>query len=93
MDCNLLLLVGGSLKSNPFQPYIPCHRIIASTNYIGGFQGEWLKEEGSGKLSAASRGEEGEGEKVNRKLELLKQEGVEFDATGYLIDKGKIWSG
>lgn len=92
----MLLLVGGSLKSNPFQPYIPCHRIIASTNYIGGFQGEWLKEEGSGKHTTASRGEGGEGgegEKVNKKLELLKQEGVEFDATGYLIDKGKIWSG
>lgn len=83
------MIVGGSLKSNPFQPYIPCHRIIASNNYVGGFQGEWLKED----VVGAGKRKGGEGEKVNRKLELLKEEGVEFDSNGYLIDKGKIWSG
>ena len=33
--------VGNALKNNPFSPYIPCHRVVASDFYIGGFRGEW----------------------------------------------------
>ncbi|KAF9050783.1 hypothetical protein BDZ89DRAFT_1107995, partial [Hymenopellis radicata] len=28
--------VGGALRNNPFMPYIPCHRIIATDLFIGG---------------------------------------------------------
>lgn len=90
------VLVGGALKCNPFQPYIPCHRVIASTLYIGGFQGEWIKElktQSSKKSTAKVVKLEGEGERVNRKLELLQSEGVSFDSNGYLTDKGMIWEG
>jgi methylated-DNA-[protein]-cysteine S-methyltransferase len=75
--------VGGALRDNPFQPLIPCHRIISSTLFIGGFQGAW-----SGTKDGGDDG------KVGRKLGLLKAEGVEFDARGYL-EGGKevLWSG
>jgi methylated-DNA-[protein]-cysteine S-methyltransferase len=33
--------VGGALRNNPFAPRIPCHRVIASSLFVGGFKGEW----------------------------------------------------
>lgn len=33
--------VGGALRNNPFAPRIPCHRVIASSFFVGGFKGEW----------------------------------------------------
>lgn len=60
-------LVGSALRNNPFAPYIPCHRIVASNFFVGGYSGQW-----------------GEGHKVNRKLHLLEEEGVSFDAKGYV---------
>ncbi|KAI9205273.1 methylated-DNA--cysteine S-met [Polychytrium aggregatum] len=33
--------VGQALKVNPWAPYIPCHRVLASNYYIGGFFGDW----------------------------------------------------
>jgi len=32
-----LTLVGSALRHNPFAPFVPCHRVIASNLYIGGF--------------------------------------------------------
>lgn len=34
-------LVGGALRRNPFAPYVPCHRVIASDLALGGYCGEW----------------------------------------------------
>lgn len=72
----LQLAVGGALRSNPFAPYVPCHRVIASTLFVGGFQGDW---------KAVGAGDKVEGVKQNKKLTLLKSEGVEFDSKGCLI--------
>lgn len=69
--------VGGALRNNPFAPEVPCHRCIASTGFIGGFQGDWQK--------APS------GQNVEKKLKLLSEEGVKFDAKGMLIDKSRWW--
>lgn len=34
--------VGGALRVNPFAPLpVPCHRVIASNFFIGGFSGQW----------------------------------------------------
>lgn len=55
----------------------PCHRCIASTGYIGGFQGDWR--------DAPS------GLNIEKKLKLLKEEGVEFDERGMLKDKTQYW--
>ena len=34
--------VGQSLRSNPFAPRVPCHRVIRSDGSLGGFMG-WKK--------------------------------------------------
>jgi methylated-DNA-[protein]-cysteine S-methyltransferase len=75
--------VGGALKENPFAPEVPCHRVIASNKYIGGYQGEWT--------GPASGDESKERARRKRKLDLLRDEGVEFDSQGYLVDDSLIW--
>ncbi|MCJ1366019.1 hypothetical protein MMC16_005144 [Acarospora aff. strigata] len=70
--------IGGALRNNPFAPEVPCHRCIAATGYVGGFQGDWQK--------APSR------QNMEKKLELLRGEGVRFDGKGMLVDRGRWWS-
>jgi len=36
--------VGNALRNNPFAPEVPCHRCIASSGYINGFNGEVVKQ-------------------------------------------------
>lgn len=69
--------VGGALRTNPYAPKVPCHRVIASDGYVGGFKGDWEK---------APSG-------VNQcmKLQLLKEEGVEFTTEGKLVVKKGVW--
>ena len=76
--------VGSALRNNPFAPFIPCHRIIASNNFIGGFLGEWNKQ-----------GQRKEwGENTRKKIEMLAKEGVGFDEKGFLISgESKLWRG
>ena len=52
--------VGQALRHNPYAPLVPCHRVIASTFYIGGFQGQWGSESPT----------------VGLKVELLRKENV-----------------
>lgn len=85
------LTVGSALRNNPFAPYVPCHRIIASNGYIAGFGGEWNKKTKKGVEVKA--GEVVQGPKVSEKLKLLKEEGVKFDSKGMLKDKGNWWKG
>ena len=69
--------VGGALRRNPFAPEVPCHRVIASTGFVGGFKGDWEK--------APS------GINQSKKLELLNDEGVFFTTDGKLIAKPGVW--
>lgn len=46
--------VGTALNKNPFAPEVPCHRVVNSSGFVGGFA--------SG---------------VNKKIRLLRKEGVE----------------
>jgi methylated-DNA-[protein]-cysteine S-methyltransferase len=69
--------VGGALRCNPWAPEVPCHRIIASDGFVGGFKGDWQK--------APS------GINQTEKLRLLKEEGISFTADGRLIQKEHIW--
>lgn len=57
--------VGSALKKNPFAPMVPCHRVLKSDLDIGGFFGA---------TSSTSA-------RVQRKLQLLKDEGVPFVGT------------
>jgi methylated-DNA-[protein]-cysteine S-methyltransferase len=71
--------IGGALRHNPFAPEVPCHRVIAANGHVGGFKGDWEK--------APS------GVNQSMKLELLRGEGVEFDAEGRLVEDGRkeVW--
>ncbi|TFK35082.1 6-O-methylguanine DNA methyltransferase [Crucibulum laeve] len=73
--------VGSALRNNPFAPYVPCHRVIASSLFIGGFLGEWGKEDKTGT-------------RCNQKLDLLEREGVSFSKSGHLLDSDNtLWRG
>jgi methylated-DNA-[protein]-cysteine S-methyltransferase len=73
--------VGGALRNNPFAPFVPCHRIVASNFFVGGFFGEW----GVGG-ETDSQGK--------RKIEMLAKEGVEFTKDGYVVDQQQVvWRG
>src|ERR1043165_78073 len=89
--------VGNALRVNPFAPLpIPCHRVIASNFFIGGFDGEWFgrdnnKSYGKKKKVDDQDGDNDEdknkdkGEKINCKLERLAKEGILFDNEGWLM--------
>lgn len=40
LGCGSPRAVGQALKVNPFAPQVPCHRVIAASLTLGGFQGE-----------------------------------------------------
>ncbi|KAI6119251.1 methylated-DNA--cysteine S-met [Pisolithus thermaeus] len=46
--------VGSALRRNPFAPTVPCHRVIASNHYVGGFFGEWGPSRCSAKIHVLS---------------------------------------
>ncbi|CAI6336007.1 unnamed protein product [Periconia digitata] len=82
--------VGGALRRNPFAPEVPCHRVLGSTGFIAGFKGSWDKTPSTTKdLPGMSNG--GLGITQNEKRALLKEEGVEFDERGFLLDAGRKW--
>ena len=68
--------VGDALRNNPFAPYIPCHRVVASDFFIGGFRGEW----GTGDKT---------GTHCHQKINLLTEEGVRLTKGGHLVDAGE----
>ncbi|KAF7331496.1 DNA binding methylated-DNA-cysteine S-methyltransferase [Mycena kentingensis (nom. inval.)] len=70
--------VGGALRVNPFAPTVPCHRVIASNMFIGGFIGEWGRDHKTGT-------------KCDAKLTLLAAEGVQFTDEGYLKSREMLW--
>jgi methylated-DNA-[protein]-cysteine S-methyltransferase len=61
--------VGNGMRNNPFAPEVPCHRVLAADGSIGGFCGSWGKD----------------GEHASKKVKLLRDEGVRFDAKGKVI--------
>jgi O-6-methylguanine DNA methyltransferase len=58
--------VGNGMRNNPFAPEVPCHRVLASDGSIGGFGGSWGID----------------GKNADKKVELLRKEGVRFDSLG-----------
>lgn len=55
--------VGQGMRRNPFAPIVPCHRVIAASLDLGGFNGQWGGAECS---------------EVMRKKGMLEEEGVRF---------------
>ena len=54
------------MRTNPFSPDVPCHRVLATDRTIGGYKGDW----GNG------------GSYAVEKTKLLDGEGVVFDEKG-----------
>jgi methylated-DNA-[protein]-cysteine S-methyltransferase len=61
--------VGNGMCNNPFAPEVPCHRVLAADGSVGGFMGDWGKD----------------GRHAGKKIELLRSEGVKFDARGRVV--------
>src|ERR1043165_5530855 len=72
--------VGQALRNNPFASrVVPCHRVIESNFFIGGYRGQTAK----GKIS-----------KLTIKQKKLIKEGIFFNSKGYLqkeLRKDKIF--
>lgn len=62
--------VGQALRNNPFSPVaVPCHRVIESNFFIGGYRGKSAKKEES---------------KATAKQKKLAKERIFFNRKGYL---------
>ncbi|KAK0626352.1 6-O-methylguanine DNA methyltransferase [Immersiella caudata] len=62
--------VGNALRTNPFAPLVPCHRVVATGGLLGGFKGKIGPRDGEGCLT------------LQEKRALLRKEGVRFDGKG-----------
>lgn len=105
--------VGNALRNNIFAPRIPCHRCVASTGYVNGYNGEVIEKASFRRVSNTLQGKshvsQARGAKakmqaesqytatippsginIQRKLELLRKEGVEFDNKGMLLNRKKV---
>jgi methylated-DNA-[protein]-cysteine S-methyltransferase len=58
--------IGNAMKTNPFAPAVPCHRVLATDRTLGGYKGAWNNG----------------GEYSVEKMKLLLEEGVQFDGDG-----------
>ncbi|KAI0269984.1 6-O-methylguanine DNA methyltransferase [Gloeopeniophorella convolvens] len=90
--------VGGALRNNPFAPRIPCHRVIASNFFVGGFKGEWTHLKNATHDAQVKKNWHepfkgtGLGVLQNEKLRMLVFEGVDFGKDGKLmVGHGAIW--
>lgn len=61
------------MRTNPFAPDVPCHRVLAADGGLGGYKGVW---EGVGKERRCK------GRTREEKIQLLMEEGVAFDQEG-----------
>lgn len=60
------------MRTNPFAPEVPCHRVLAADGSLGGYKGEWR----------VSKEKLGNGSFVQEKRLRLEGEGVRFDQSG-----------
>ncbi|KEI40121.1 uncharacterized protein L969DRAFT_86746 [Mixia osmundae IAM 14324] len=73
--------VGGALRRNPFAPVVPCHRVVKASGQLGGYMGQ------SSSRSSSSQGDQ---KRLQKKIELLAEEGVLFDGKGMLRDPSQL---
>jgi len=92
--------VGGALRNNPFAPRIPCHRVVASSFFVGGFKGEWASSSSAAAKSEEIGGENwhrpfrggGMGPLQNEKVRMLVREGVSFGRDGKVaVNPDAVW--
>ncbi len=39
LNCKSYQAIGNALRNNLYAPFVPCHRVIKSNGYVGGFMG------------------------------------------------------
>jgi alkylated DNA nucleotide flippase Atl1 len=97
--------VGGALRNNPFAPRIPCHRVIASSFFVGGFKGEWAPSASSAAAKKQEKEQEiggtnwhrpfrsgGMRRLQNEKVRMLIREGVSFGRDGKVaVGPDSVW--
>lgn len=83
--------MGTALKRNPFSPYVPCHRIITSNLFIGGFFGKRAGQKSSKDSKKKEFQLEGEHPEIKQKIALLRREGVEINSEGFVVDHEVVW--
>ena len=66
------------MRTNPFVPEVPCHRVVAVDGSLCGYKGKW-----TGPLGGR-RGN------LEEKRKLLEAEGVEFEKSGKI--KGQCFN-
>ena len=74
--CSAPRAVGQALRNNPFPPKVPCHRVVAMNRKMGGFGGD----------------NDPHGAKIQRKIQMLKAEGVLFDEDGTVNEASMLTS-
>ena len=55
-------LVGQALRCNPYSPVVPCHRVVKSDGFIGGYKG--IKNANS--------------KEIKEKIKMLEKEGIKI---------------
>ncbi|EIW81728.1 methylated-DNA--cysteine S-met [Coniophora puteana RWD-64-598 SS2] len=88
--------VGTALRRNPFAPFVPCHRIVASDGSVGGFRGSWGVGKQKRDTKAPTKLLDAKGETIDNckdKVSMLMREGVNFTPHGRLSDMNVIWRG
>mmetsp|Transcript_363 Transcript_363/g.443 ORF Transcript_363/g.443 Transcript_363/m.443 type:complete len:195 (+) Transcript_363:209-793(+) len=63
--------VGNALRNNPYAPVVPCHRVVASTRALYGFDGQCG-------VNAPN---------LKKKRSLLEEEGVSFDDKSLVLER------
>jgi methylated-DNA-[protein]-cysteine S-methyltransferase len=69
INCPSPRAVANALRRNPFAPAIPCHRVLRSDYYIGGYKGST----------------DPDSSEVQEKKKRLEDEGISFDRSLYVI--------
>ncbi|MBW0536459.1 hypothetical protein O181_076174 [Austropuccinia psidii MF-1] len=89
--------IGTALRANPFAPIVPCHRVVNSDFYIGGFFGDYGLNgiHPHKRIKRIYKSNSTKFNQVNRKIQILKKEGIEVDSNGYVIGlkEDLLWQG
>jgi methylated-DNA-[protein]-cysteine S-methyltransferase len=63
------------MRTNPFAPEVPCHRVLAADGSLGGYKGSWIRKTDDHHDQIGV-------DKLAEKKRLLEEEGVAFDEKG-----------
>ncbi|KKK18322.1 hypothetical protein ARAM_001634 [Aspergillus rambellii] len=72
--------VGAAMRTNPFAPEVPCHRVLGRDGSLGGYMGS---------SPSSKRGSKDE-RNLELKRKLLEREGVRFDNGGKAMGRGFV---